>query len=143
MRRQMLLAKSAFLSHFSYPGQFPATRIKCRLHLRNPILSFCHVRRSISFCCSFFLRRRRRSRGYQTISKREYTPMYVPTAWLNPKVSPNAVLPCACHSCRCITRRLLEKGLLHFIGARRTPSGPPKTVLLEDFTFFLSRGMMK
>eukprot|EP00752_Nemacystus_decipiens_P012274 g10880.t1 len=29
-------------------------------------------------------RRPRRTRGFQTISKEEYTPMYVPTAWLNP-----------------------------------------------------------
>ncbi|CAM9287643.1 unnamed protein product, partial [Sphacelaria rigidula] len=34
---------------------------------------------------SFRKTRRRRSRGYQTISKAEYAPVYVPTAWLNPK----------------------------------------------------------
>ncbi|CAN0554813.1 unnamed protein product, partial [Ectocarpus sp. 12 AP-2014] len=30
-------------------------------------------------------RRPKRTRGFQTISLAEYTPMYVPTAWLDPK----------------------------------------------------------
>lgn len=36
--------------------------------------------------CLLCSRRRRRSRGYQTITKADYTPMYVPTAHLNPEV---------------------------------------------------------
>lgn len=54
--------------------------------LLSPILC-CWCRPSVLRSDRLRLRRRpKRSRGYQTISKAEYTPMYVPTAWLNPKV---------------------------------------------------------